>query len=93
METSSPTVTLKTLITSLCIVAYEGRDIIIVDALGAYLNASSLEDKFILIKIQGNFVDIMRDINPKLNEDVMNENNRKVMYMRILKVLYGLLKN
>ena len=50
---------------SIIINAWEGRDVEIFDVPGAYLNADIPEDKFILIKTEDKFVDIMYEVNPK----------------------------
>ena len=36
----------------------------IFDVPGAYLNADMLEDKFVLLKLEDEFVDIMCEVNP-----------------------------
>ena len=75
--------------TSLIIDAHERRDVSIFDVPGAYLNADTTEYKFILLKIEGEFVDIMCEVNPKHKKNVRLENGVKVLYLRILKALYG----
>ena len=47
------------------------------------------ENKCILLKIEGEFVDIMYKVNLKHNKNVRVENGVKVPYLRLLKVLYG----
>jgi len=58
-EATSPTVSLEGLLTTLAIDAHEGRDFAIFDALGVYLNIYMLDDKLVIIKFEGQFVDIM----------------------------------
>ena len=41
------------------------RDVEIFDVPGEYINADIPEDKIFLIKIEGEFVDIMYKLNPK----------------------------
>ena len=67
---------------------YEGHDIAVFDIPGAYLHADMPDDKFILLKLEGQFVDIMCDVNPDLKKDVQQENGKKVLYLRLLKALY-----
>ena len=55
---------------------------------GSYLNAGMLEEKFILLKIEVEFVYIMRKVNPEHNKDVRLENGVKLIYLRLLKALY-----
>ena len=42
----------------------------IFDVPGAYLNVDTPEDKFILTNIEGKFVDIMCQVNPKQKKNV-----------------------
>ena len=63
-DSSSPTISLEALFTILIIDAQEGRDVEIFDVPGSYLNSDMPEDKFVLLKIEGNFVDIMGEVNP-----------------------------
>ena len=44
---------MEALLTSLIIDGNEGRDVVIFDAPGAYLNADVPEDKFTVLKIEG----------------------------------------
>ena len=61
---------------------------VIFDVPGAYLNAYPPEDKFILLNIEGKFVDILCELNPNHNKNVHVENGVKVLYLRIIKSLY-----
>ena len=78
---------------TLCIDAHENRDVAVFDVPGAYLNAYMPDDKFLLIKFSDKFVDIMCDVNPELVEDVRIENGKKVLYLRIVKALYGCIES
>ena len=64
-DLSSPTIYLEDLFTSLIIDANKGRYLAIYDVLGAYLNADMPNDKFIMLKFEGEIVDIMCKLNPK----------------------------
>ena len=46
-------------IKSLIIDSHKVRDVAIFDVPGAYLNADMIKEKFIILKIEGEFVDIM----------------------------------
>ena len=59
------------------------------DVSGACVNADTPEDKFILLNIEGEFLDIMCKVNPKNNKNVRVENVVRVLYLHILKSLYG----
>ena len=63
-DASSLTIYLEALFTILIINAHGGRDVVIFDVPGAYLNADMPQDKFIQLKIEGEFVDIMCKVNP-----------------------------
>ena len=78
---------------TLCIDAHENRDVAVFDVPGAYLNTYMPDDKFLLIKFSDKFVDIMCDVNPELVEDIRIENGKKVLYLRIVKALYGCIES
>ena len=63
------------------------------DVPGAYLNADIPEDKFILLKIEGEFVDIMCEVKPKHRENLCVYNGVKVLYLRLLRALYGYMES
>jgi len=90
-ETSSPTVSTDALMLSIIIDAYEKRDVTTADVEGAYLHAD-MED-FVLLKMVGEAVDIMCDVNPKYAPFVVVESGKRVLYLRLLKALYGCVKS
>jgi len=92
-EASSPTLSLEALMAILLINAYEERDTAIFDVPGAYLHAKIPDDKFAILKIEGEFVDIMCEVNPEYKDDVRFENGKKVLYVQILRALYGMIES
>ena len=92
-EATSPTVSTESLMVSLVIDAFEKRDVAIFDVPGAYLNAYMPDDKFVLLKLEGEFVDIMCEVNPEYTNDVRHEQGKKVLYLRVLKALYGCIES
>ena len=54
---------LEALMATLVVDEYEGRDVTIFDVLGAYLNADMPDDKYFRLKLEGEFVYIMCDVN------------------------------
>jgi hypothetical protein len=92
-EATSPTVSMEALTTSLVIDAHEKRAVAIFDVPGAYLNADMPDNKFVILKLEGKFVDIMCGVNPEYLRDVRLENGKKVLYLRILKALYGCIES
>ena len=61
---------------------------VIFDVPGEYINADTPEDKSILLKVGGNFMNIMCELNPEQNKNVPVENVVKVIYLCLLKSLY-----
>jgi len=72
---------------SLMIDAKERRDVATAEVEGAYLHAD-MED-FVLLKLVGKAVDIMYQVNPKYEKFVVIENGKNVLYLQLLKALYG----
>ena len=62
-DASSLTISIEAFSTSIIIDARKVRDVISFDVPGSYLNANNTDDKFILLNIEGGFVDIMRGVN------------------------------
>jgi hypothetical protein len=86
-ETSSPTVSTDALMMSMVIDAKEKRDVATADVVGAYLNADMPD--FVVLKLVGSAVDIMCMVNPKYKKFVTHENGKRVLYLQLLKALYG----
>ena len=93
---SSPTASLESLLTTLLIDAYEERDVATFDVPGAYLQASLAprdDGERVLMKLVGEFVDIMCKVNPEHEKNVIYENGQKVLYMEILQAIYGCIES
>jgi len=86
-QTTYPTVSTDALMLSLTIDAKEGRDLATADVKGAYLHAF-MED-FVILKLVGEAVNIMCHVNPKNKKFVVVEHGKKVLYLQLLKALYG----
>ena len=91
---ASPTVGLESLMTTLMIGAYEGRKTISFDIPGAFLQAEMSEEKLVLLKMKGRFVDMMCDINSEHRKNVTYEVGKngkayKVLYMKVIRAIYG----
>ena len=76
------------LFTSLNIYAYKGRYVVIFDVPWEYLNSDMTEDKFILLNIEGEFVHIMCEVNPKQKKNVRVKNRVNLLYLQLIKYLY-----
>ena len=82
---------LESIIATLVIDAYERRHVVIADVSGAYLHAEMPSDKRVLLKLVGKFIDIMCEVNLEYKKYVRYENGVKILYLRILRALYGCL--
>ena len=90
-DVASPTVQLESLILSLLIDSVEGRDVLTADVVGAYLLAHMTE--FVMVKVTGDSVKIMCEVDKKYNEYVSYEKGRPVLYLRLDKALYGCMQS
>ena len=86
-ETTLSTVSTDVLMLSLMIDAKEGRDVATADVKGAYLHAD-MED-FVILKLVGEAVDIMCQVNPKYKKFVVVKHGKKILDLQLLKALYG----
>jgi Reverse transcriptase (RNA-dependent DNA polymerase) len=90
-ETSLPTVATDLLMCSIIIDAREGWDVATANVTGAYLNADM--DKFNLMKLTGEEVDIMLHVCKSYQELVAYESSKPVIYVRLKKALYGYVRS
>ena len=88
-EATSPTLHLDPFIVSLLIEASEGRIVGLFNVPGAFLQAVFPPGKCIILKFVGEFVDIMVECNPIYATEVSIENDKKVLYVRLIRALYG----
>ena len=87
-ETSSPTASSDAIMLTLAIDALEGRDVATADVAGAYLNAEM--NDYVLMRLEGEDVDLMCDMNPSYKEYVWrSRNGKKSLYLRLARALYG----
>jgi len=92
-EAKSPTVSLDGLMYTALTAAHEKRKVVSFDVPGAFLQADIPKDKFRLLKLEGKYVDIMCEVNPEYSKNVRIENGKKVLYLQILKALYGMIES
>ena len=92
-EARSPTISLDALVASMMIDSYERRKVAVFDIPGAYLQTDLPDDKFALLKLEGQFVDIMCEINSEYIPAVRNEKEQKVLYLRVRKAIYGMIES
>ena len=60
---------------------------------GAYLDAKFPKDKLVLMRLRDEFVDIMCKVNPEYLKHAKQEKGRKVLYLRVLRALYGCIES
>lgn len=87
---SSPIVGLDSFFVTLITDAHEWRKVNIFDVPGAFLQSEMPEkDKKVLLKLTGDMVDVMCSVNPEYTDTFVYENIHKVLYMQILRSMYG----
>ena len=83
---ASPTAALESLLVALLIDAYDGIYIETYDVPGAYLQsrlAPRDDNDQVLMKLRGNFVDIIYKVNTEHNKNVIYEKEQKVLFISI----------
>lgn len=76
-EVASPTVHLESFLVTLIVDTYEKRDVAMLDVGGVFLLSKIME--FVLIKMEGEEVDVMISANPEYAEFVTYEKGKKVL--------------
>ena len=94
---SSPTASLEAIISTMIIDSHEQRDVAIADIPGAYLHAEMPPHKNVILKLEGEFVDIMCSVNSEHTKNVIYEQKGrkriKVLYLKVLRAIYGCLES
>ena len=95
-ETSSPTVMTESVLLTSTIEAEENRDIATFDIPNAFIQTpveeTDAQGDRIVMKIRGPMVDMLVEIDPdSYAEYVTYENGNKVLYVHILRAIYGML--
>ena len=95
-DSASPTAASESINITCAIDAHENRDVMTADIPNAFvqtkLRSESEKDERVIMKITGVLVDMLVELNPQLfGSFVVRENNRKVIYVVVLKALYGML--
>jgi hypothetical protein len=98
-DASSPTVMAESILITAGIDAKQNRDVMTCDIPNAFVQTDIPEHKLekgkrIIMKIRGALVDILIEMNPdKYSKYVTNENGRRVIYVMMLKALYGMIES
>jgi hypothetical protein len=90
-DAAAPTVAIESVFLSCVIDAMEGRDVATVDIPGAFMQADI--DEVVHIKFEGEMAEMLVKMDPKLyRKYVKDENGKTVMYVELLKALYGTMR-
>ena len=73
--------------------SHEGKAVQTFDVTGAYLHASLPDDKVVHMKFEGEFVEIMCEVNPEYEKFVTYEKGKKLLCVLILKAIYGMIES
>ena len=92
-DSSSPAISLQALFATWIIDLIEGRKVQTFNVPGAYLHAEIPEEKRVFMKFEKEFVDIMCEVNLEYKEHVRIENGKKVLYVQVLKAIYGMIES
>ena len=94
-EAASPTVMTESVLLTAAIEAHENRDVATWDIPNAFIQTAVEElDKDgdrIVMKIRGAMVDMLLEIDPEHEHYVVWERGQKVLYVHILRAIYGML--
>jgi len=90
-ETAAPTVGLDSVFITSTIDAKESRKVMTIDIPGAFLHADN--EDYEITKTVGTLAELMVKMNPKMcRQYVILEKGKSVLYLRLQKALYGMMK-
>jgi Reverse transcriptase (RNA-dependent DNA polymerase)/Zinc knuckle len=89
-EASSPTVSTEAVLLTSVIDAREHRDVATVDVPGAFMQADM--DDVVYMRLEGVMVDLLVQIDESYTQFVTIEKGKRVIYVQLVKALYGTLK-
>ena len=89
-QSTSPTISTEAVFLTALVDAWENRKVAVLDVPGAFMPVDM--DELIHVRFRGEMVDKLIEIDPELYSGyVTEENGEKVMYVELLKALYGTL--
>ena len=92
-DTASPTASLEAINATCVIDAYEERDVMTVDIPNAFIQTPMPEgEEKVIMKITGLLVKYLVEIEPSYRDYIVYENGKKVIYVKILRAIYGMLQ-
>ena len=90
-DSTAPTVSTEAVFLTAVIDAMEGRNVVVLDVPGAFMQAEI--DEMVHVRFTGAMVTLLLEIDYEMYKDyVIVEKGERVMYMELLKALYGTLR-
>jgi hypothetical protein len=90
-ETSAPTVAIESLFLTSVIDTKERRNVVTMDIPGAFLQRDV--GGLIHVRLEGPLITLLTKVDPKLYKQyIVNEKGKPVLYVKLLKALYGTLQ-
>ena len=90
-ESTAPTVSTEVVFLTAVIDAMEGRSVVVLDVPGAFMQAKI--DELVHVRFTGAMVTLLLEIDHEMYKDyVVVEKGERVMYVELLKALYGTLR-
>ena len=90
-ESTSPTVSTEAVFLTAVVDAWENRKVAVLDVPGAFMQVEM--DELVHVRFEGEMVDKLLEIDHDLYTGYVTvENGKKVMYVELLKALYGTLR-
>jgi hypothetical protein len=91
-EAAASTVVLESVFITSTIDAKEGRKVVAIDIPGAFLHANN--DDYVITKMVGMLAKLLVKTNPRLyRQYIVLEKGRSMLYLRLQKALYGMMKS
>ena len=92
-DATSPIVFLEAVLLTCVMEANENRDVAIIDIPNAFVQMDWTGDK-VIMKLRGRLIELMVRTSPGLySEYVTMENGKAVLYLEVLKAIYGCLQS
>lgn len=94
-DTASPTVLTESILLTAITEAREKRDVMTVDIPNAFIQTDIETEERIVMKIRGDLVTMLVELDPETYQDfvVYDRNNKKMLYVQVLKAIYGMLQS
>ncbi len=91
-EAAAPTVVLESVFLTSTIDAKENREVVTINIPGTFLHVDN--EDYVIMKMVGTLAELMVKTNPKMyRQYVVLEKGRPVLYLRLQKALYGMMKS